>query len=150
MGRRLRRRGEGSTLSSSSTARWFGGDGAPVAARTRGTGRGRASGSWAGQAGEVGRPAGMGRSPRGGQGLSHPFSFSFPFSFLKLFCFSYFRPLRHLGKMLDHHQYYQKNIVHMMNILVFMSGHFEIHLEFEFEFNWNFKGVRTKDEQTHV
>ena len=52
--------------------------------------------------------------------------------------------------MLDHHQYYQKNIVHMMNILVFMSEHFEIHLEFEFEFNWNFKGVRTKDVQTHV
>ena len=40
---------------------------------------GRASGSWAGQASEVGRPAGMGRSPRGGQGLSHPSSFSVPF-----------------------------------------------------------------------
>ena len=37
---------------------------------------GRASGSWAGQAGEVGRPAGMGRSPRGGQGLSLPLFFS--------------------------------------------------------------------------
>jgi len=50
---------------------------------------GRASGSWAGQAGEVGRPAGMGRSPRGGQGLSLPLFFS-PFflnSFSLLFSF---------------------------------------------------------------
>ena len=47
--------------------------------------------------------------------------------FLKLFCFSYFRPLRHFAEMLVHHQYYRKNLFHMMNILVFMFEHFEFH-----------------------
>ena len=45
--------------------------------------------------------------------------------------------------MLVHHQYYQKNIIHMMNILDFMSEHFEFHTEFEFEFNWNVKEHET-------
>ena len=59
----------------------------PCSGTHQGNRKGRASGSWAGQAGEVGRPAGMGRSPRGGQGLSHPFFF--PFLFLNSFAFSF-------------------------------------------------------------
>ena len=72
-----------------------------------------------------------GPKPKGRPGALALFLFLlvFPFSFLlifKLFCFSYFRPLRHFAKMLVHHQYYQKNMFHMMNILVFMSEHFLI------------------------
>ena len=45
--------------------------------------------------------------------------------------------------MLVHHQYYQQNTFHMMNIFVFMSEHFEFQTKFEFEFNWNVKEHET-------
>ena len=91
------------------------GDRAPVATGSVEQGR-RPGVRWAGQC--------NGLRPREAGGFSFFFSLLFLFLFLKLFCFSYFRPLRHFAKMLVHHQYYQKNMFHMMNILVFMSEHF--------------------------
>ena len=69
----------------------------------------------------LGGPAQVG-SVHGGV-CSLPLSLLFLFLFLT-FSFSYFRPFRHIGKKLVHHQYYQKNNIHMMNILVFMFEQF--------------------------
>ena len=45
--------------------------------------------------------------------------------------------------MLVYHQYYQENIFHMMNILVFMFEHF---LKFTYNLRLNSTGIRKREE----
>ena len=117
-----------------------------VAARSEEQWRGRRPGGGVWATWPVGLPGGLRpMGGRGGQlGQSAQLRGAFSFSFFKLLpfllttcCYSYFRPFRHFAKILFHHQYYQKNSFHMMNILVLMFEHFEFHAELEFENNWN-------------
>ena len=100
---------------------------ARAVARTVGKGEGD-RGEWAGLAWASWLRWRGGPRPRGRPGALALSLFIYLLSlflfFFLLFCFSHFRPPRHFAKMLDHHQYYQENILHMMNILVFMFEHF--------------------------
>ena len=86
----------------------------------RGEWAGLAWASWPGWRG--------GARPRGRPGaLALSFFICFPlflFFYFLAFYFSYFRPPTHFAKMLVHHQYYQMNMFHMMNISVFMFEQF--------------------------